>query len=485
MTLPSESVYFRDDLYQEADTLMEVEQKAMEPVDLEKNSKSVLDSTLRKAGPVATSQGASMSSTSFNLSFPSASPSSDGRKPAPPRRKFGAPSSIPNFPSATEARAPPSHRPLSHSPSRSPFRSPVTTPTRQPFVPIVQSQPFASPQNSSGRSPWVALAASSGAPTPSIEDGPSTNRASPHLGYPFERLNIGGSWSGANLWGVSEGMPGRPIGESNIDKRSPKSTFNATLSGLTSETLAKYRAKAGMASPTISSTKGQGLALHGVETGPNHIASSSSRSPVLTAEHRRQEVVLDHSPRLISPPASQYKSSNSLSLNPGTSSSGKLNSLTTTSLRPMVSRSTTLILDLRPPSAFHASHLPSSHSLPIPSTLLRRPAFNLQKLVQMLPSPSSEEVSKWRDRTDIVLIDIDSTAAPQGGVLDGLAGKFDREDFSGHLWFVRGGYKAVQSIDGMGISTKYGNEDEAAQTPTDPGRLMAGRLGKLAFLPGV
>ena len=485
MALPDEGVFSRNDVYPSADTLMQVEEKTRESADLENTSNSVLNSILRKGSSGGTSPDASVSSTSFNFSFPSASSSSDGHKPTPSRRKFGAPSSIPNFPSANDARTPSSHRPVSHSPSQSPFRSPITTPTQQPSVPIAQTQPFVSPQNLNGPSPWVALAASSGAPTPSIEDGPSTSRASPHLGYPFERLNIGGSWSGANLWGASDGMQGRTSAESNTDKGSPKAAVHSTPSGLTPETLAKYRAKAGMLSSTNSRTKSQGLALDGVETDSDTTASSSSKIPVSTAKHRREDLVPDRSPRLISTPESDHDFLNPHPANPGTPSSGKLNSLTIISLRAMATRSTTLILDLRPPSAFLASHLPSSHSLPIPSTLLRRPAFNLQKLVQMLPSPSSEEVSKWRDRSDIVLIDLDSIAAPRGGVLDGLAGKFDREDFSGHLWFVRGGYKAVQSIDGMGVSSKHGNDDEGAHTATGPGRLMAGRLGKLAFLPGM
>jgi len=456
------------------------------------------------------SLGDSSPSTPFTFTFPSASFPSGSGNTAPTRRRAVAPSTIPNFPSSNEARNPPSQTPFTLSPSRSiaplsPFRSPATPPqTRQPFLPIALPQPFG-PVNTAVSSPWHTLAATSGAPTPSIESEPSIGRnSSPHLGYPFERLNIGGSWSGANLWaeggqgrrsslGSLEGTHGQNAGTSP-SKGSPKVTSHPMSGGLSLETVAKYRAVAGKtSSPKGSHKREEGFAMEGVESIRTSFASPSSHIQVPGDLARRRASLPKNSLNALSPtqahsaksPSPLASSSSASTPSPGPA---KLQPLSTLTLRSLIPKSSTLILDLRPPSAFHASHLPSSHSLPIPSTLLRRPAFTLQKLTRMLTPPFNEEVAKWREKKDVVLLDLDSTAAPDGSVLEGLASKFEREGFTGRVWFVKGGQKAVQSMSGMNLSSEDGEgaeENEATPTVTSaPSGMMAGRLGKLAFLHG-
>ncbi len=105
----------------------------------------------------------------------------------------------------------------------------------------------------------------------------------------------------------------------------------------------------------------------------------------------------------------------------------------------------------------------------------------------MLTPPSSDAVAKWRDMSDVILLDLDSIHAPEGSVLDGLAAKFEREGFAGQLWFVKGGQKAVQGMNGLSVSGDDGDDKESQVTPTaltGPGGLKIGRLGKLAFQQG-
>jgi hypothetical protein len=118
-------------------------------------------------------------------------------------------------------------------------------------------------------------------------------------------------------------------------------------------------------------------------------------------------------------------------------------------------------------------------------------------LINMLASPSKEEVARWREKSDIVLIDADSGSAPDGSVIQGLAGKFEREDFSGHVWFVRGGHAAAEAA-GLPMVSDESDEEEdddaeaASLAPTDnslpamtpPGSLKAGKLGRRAFQSG-
>jgi hypothetical protein len=115
----------------------------------------------------------------------------------------------------------------------------------------------------------------------------------------------------------------------------------------------------------------------------------------------------------------------------------------------------------------------------------------------MLASPSKEEVATWREKSDIVLIDADSGSVTDGSVIEGLAGKFEREEFSGHLWFVRGGHSAAEAAGLPMVSDETDEEEDddaeaASLAPTDnslpamtsPGSLKAGKLGRRAFQSG-
>lgn len=435
--------------------------------------------------------------TAFSFSFPpqksplpmtTANPS----RTTPVRRRSGAPTSIPNFPSATEHREPPVH--YSPSPSRSPaasspYQSPAVTPmklpsSRVPFMPI-QSPP------SAGQSPWHALAATSGAPTPSL-DGPGAGKGkgSPHLGYPFENLNIGGSWSGANLWG--EGAQGRraSLEPAVVPSMSapPKSTSmsGAVHGGINKEALARYRAAMGKTAAKE--------VPHTMEVDPPPVPT---KTPLPAALARRRGSLPKNaiamannslSPSTTHPtkaPSPLASSTTPLVLAPN-----KIKPLAPSAIPPMLSKPATLILDLRPPSAHHGARLPDSHSLSVPSTLLRRPAFTTAKMTQMLSTVSSAAVGRWRETTDIILVDVDSSSASQGSIMDGVANKFASEGYRGCLWYIKGGFAAVVATPGIEIISDDGEEEDAADPKPvamklNASGMMVGRLDKLAFQQGM
>jgi len=179
---------------------------------------------------------------------------------------------------------------------------------------------------------------------------------------------------------------------------------------------------------------------------------------------------------------------------PGTGTpSSPLSSSTTSRIRPLapsafsnlVSSETVLVLDLRPPSSFEASHVAGAQSISVPSTLLRRPAFGLQKLVNMLTPASRAVVGKWKNMTDIVLIDHDSGAAPEGSVLCGVANKFEREGFTGKLWFLHGGHLSIRNDTRFKFESSDTDQDQADQSPTPQSAGPSlGRLSRLAFQQG-
>ncbi|KZO99813.1 hypothetical protein CALVIDRAFT_534237 [Calocera viscosa TUFC12733] len=107
-----------------------------------------------------------------------------------------------------------------------------------------------------------------------------------------------------------------------------------------------------------------------------------------------------------------------------------------------------LVLDLRPPSAFLASHLPHSLSLPIPSTLLRRPAFPLSSVSQMLPSSLREKFDSWSSAELILVLEKERDGLGDGG--RGLVAKFEREGRERgvvvRVGGIRGGWEAVRKL---------------------------------------
>jgi hypothetical protein len=158
-----------------------------------------------------------------------------------------------------------------------------------------------------------------------------------------------------------------------------------------------------------------------------------------------------------------------------------------------------LILDLRPPSSFVQSRLPGAHSLPLPSTLLKRPAFTIDKLAQMLAPRSAKAVTQFKEAKEIVIIDQDSPIAAPGSVIVGLASKFgnamseiESQNKHGHIHFVRGGMAACSDLEGVtleaGQSEAAGEEQQAqaegSSSPLAQTGRMIGRLGSLAFSSG-
>jgi protein-tyrosine phosphatase len=161
-----------------------------------------------------------------------------------------------------------------------------------------------------------------------------------------------------------------------------------------------------------------------------------------------------------------------------------------------------LILDIRPPSSYVQSHLPGALSLPVPSTLLKRPAFTVEKLAQMLSARAASAIVDFKTAQEIVIVDQDSPIAAPGSVIVGLASKFgnamteaESRAKQGHVHFVKGGMAACSDLEGVTLETgqEESSEDETdAQvagsngpgSPTEqPGR-MIGRLDRMAFSSG-
>lgn len=393
---------------------------------------------------------------------PNEGSSTNSRPSSTPRKRSAPPGMIPHFPSSTVPRDPPNQVSPSQSSTMSPppARSPMSSPPSATVSNTLSMPSFSF--GSAAQSPWHFLAASSGAPTPSLESGPGMGGGrtnSPQLGYPFERLNIGGSWSGANLWGDA--------GHSGASD----STSVQTSSGSSAATPFSLN----LPPPQISAARSS--SGHKGKEKETSAPAAPPAKPTLPASLARRRASLPKNlfGALAGPSPLSTSTSTSTSPAPGT----RLRPLSTIDLKSLLSASSTLILDLRPPSLFQASHLPASHSLPVPSTLLRRPAFTMERVLQMLSPSSQDAVSQWREKSDIILLDAESSSAPPASTLDGLANKFVSEGFAGNLWFVKGGHHAAKAANVRLVEGGSAEEEGASSAG-----FMVGRLDKFAFMQG-
>lgn len=113
--------------------------------------------------------------------------------------------------------------------------------------------------------------------------------------------------------------------------------------------------------------------------------------------------------------------------------------------------------------------------------LMLRPTFGTSKLLPMLAAEPREAVSRWRDKSDIIFVDQDSTVALEGGVLLGVSSKFEREGFTGRLWYISGGQTALDCREDIACVATNVSVETNTSTPESSGSLGIGRLPRLAF----
>lgn len=153
-----------------------------------------------------------------------------------------------------------------------------------------------------------------------------------------------------------------------------------------------------------------------------------------------------------------------------------------------------LILDIRPHAAFTSARLTNALSLSVPSTLLKRPLYSLDKLALMLSSKSGRtRFSAWAQASSILVYDADSFQIPEGSNLYGLLKKFRNEGYPSekHLAWLKGGFVSVwrerKDLLVSGPDKSQAEEDDEDDTlePLSPsqstGLLRASALPSSAF----
>ena len=141
-----------------------------------------------------------------------------------------------------------------------------------------------------------------------------------------------------------------------------------------------------------------------------------------------------------------------------------------------------LLIDIRNHQHFVTSRLHSSVNLSVPSTLLKRPAFGLAKLAEMIPLASDRSAfGRWQRAEHVIVYDADSSTLPAGNNILGLLRKFRIEGFQGQLGYIVGGFNAVARLQPDCVDNSALTAPRSNGKAHTGGALMSHQLPSSAF----
>jgi len=98
-----------------------------------------------------------------------------------------------------------------------------------------------------------------------------------------------------------------------------------------------------------------------------------------------------------------------------------------------------MLVDLRPPPQYSMSRIQGAIHLCIPTTLLKRQSFNLQKLSEtFLNETDKARFAGWRDLEYIVVYDTDSQSSMEAMSATHTVNKFIKEGWKGPVYCIKG-----------------------------------------------
>ncbi|KAI8958406.1 hypothetical protein F5Y11DRAFT_360032 [Daldinia sp. FL1419] len=105
-----------------------------------------------------------------------------------------------------------------------------------------------------------------------------------------------------------------------------------------------------------------------------------------------------------------------------------------------------LLLDIRVSTHYAQSRIRGALNLCIPTTLLKRATFNLQKLQQTLQiEEDQQKFAQWPNVKHLVVYDASSTEKRDATSAMNMFKKFSNEGFSGNSYLLRGGFHAFST----------------------------------------
>jgi len=105
-----------------------------------------------------------------------------------------------------------------------------------------------------------------------------------------------------------------------------------------------------------------------------------------------------------------------------------------------------LILDVRVSTHYASGRIRGALNLCIPTTLLKRATFNIQKLLQTLQSEADQEkFQRWRTAKHLIVYDAMSTEQRDAAAAMNMLKKFSNEGYEGTSHLLKGGFAAFSS----------------------------------------
>ncbi|KAF2444799.1 tyrosine-protein phosphatase non-receptor type 6 [Karstenula rhodostoma CBS 690.94] len=135
-----------------------------------------------------------------------------------------------------------------------------------------------------------------------------------------------------------------------------------------------------------------------------------------------------------------------------------------------------LLLDLRVSTQYARSRIQGSLSLCIPTTLLKRASFNVQKLAETFKDDEEKEkFEQWRSSKHIVVYDANSAQMKDAATCINTLKKFTSEGWTGGCYIIRGGFQEFAS------KFPHWTSKGSAQAPSSP----TSSAGRNSGLPSV
>ncbi|OBT55851.1 hypothetical protein VE04_04650 [Pseudogymnoascus sp. 24MN13] len=120
-----------------------------------------------------------------------------------------------------------------------------------------------------------------------------------------------------------------------------------------------------------------------------------------------------------------------------------------------------LLLDLRVAPQYSQSRIRNALNLCIPTTLLKRPSFNLAKLTDTFKVPEEKaQFSRWSECRYIIVYDSHSSEKKDAVAPLNTIKKFTNEGWNGRAYILKGGYKAFSAIQSDAIDQKPTNDTQ-------------------------
>ncbi|CAN8104577.1 unnamed protein product [Discula destructiva] len=206
------------------------------------------------------------------------------------------------------------------------------------------------------------------------------------------------------------------------------------------------------------------------------------RSGVSKVDDRHPRLTMIHDKADPPSPAPKPFSVNRSDTVPVTMDHGSPAMISPTQLRVMLetSRSDVLLLDLRVSTQFAQSRIKGAVNLCIPTTLLKRATFNLQRLGQTFTQDADKETfSRWQETKYLVVYDAFSSEKRDAVAATNTIKKFTNEGYTGVCSILRGGFNAF-------AATYPALVDNGSTAPAKSGRpslTLPGAAGGNNFAP--